>query len=92
MQSPSFNRLGTEAVIASGQLSSVTSFLEAVRLLSCLEGVIRVLADPLMGTVGIVFERSKVDIPMVPTTLELFGFKAKEISKASQRKPNFRAN
>lgn len=88
MLSLNCNRQATKVVIACGQFSCVSCFLEEARLLSCLEGVIRVLADPLSGKVGIVFERSKVDIPMIPTTLELLGFRTRVTIRANYGNPN----
>lgn len=86
------NPQATKVVIASGQFSGVTSFLEAVRLLSCLEGVVRVLADPLSGMVGIVFERTQINIQMIPTTLELFGFTPRVTLRANYGNPKLTAN
>ena len=53
---------------------------EADRHLRSLEGVIDILFDASVRRVAVLFDPRKLDIPLIPSTLEPFGQKPKVVS------------
>ncbi len=74
------NRQATKAEIGFELFPYGPCATEADRLLRSLEGVIQIFFDPAVRRIAVHFDSTRVNIPLILSTLELFGLKPRVIS------------
>lgn len=80
MLSLNWNREATKAEIGFELFPCDSCATEADRVLRSLEGVIEILFDPAVRRIAVLFDPTRVNIPLILSTLEPFGQKPRVIS------------
>ena len=86
MLSLNFNKQATRVEIGFEAFPCGPCAAEADSLLRSLEGVIQIIFDPAVRRVAVLFDPTRVNIPLILSTLEPFGLKPRVISVISPMK------
>ncbi len=86
MLPPNTNRQATKAEIGFELFPCGPCAMEADKLLRSLEGMIHIHFDPAVQRVAVLFDPTKVNIPLILSTLEPFDLKPRVISVITEMK------